>query len=54
MRWSPTPPGLTGVVLQLGPFGGSQAGSLGLVLWSAVYVALALALAVAAFSRRDL
>ncbi len=46
--------GLTGVVLQLGPFGGSQAGSLGLVLWSAVYVALALALAVAAFSRRDL
>jgi ABC-2 type transport system permease protein len=46
--------GLTGTILQLGPFGGSQAGSFGLVLWSAVYVALALALAVAAFSRRDL
>jgi Cu-processing system permease protein len=46
--------GLTGTVLQLGPFGGSQGGSPGLVAWSAFYVAAAIALAVVGFSRRDL
>ena len=46
--------GLTGTVLQLGPFGGSQDGSLGLVVWSAFYVVAAIALAVVGFARRDL
>jgi ABC-2 type transport system permease protein len=46
--------GLTGTVLQLGPFGGSQAGGPVLVAWSALYVGAALALTVAAFARRDL
>lgn len=46
--------GLTGTVLQLGPFGGAQAGGTGLALWSAAYVAAALALSVVAFARRDL
>jgi ABC-type transport system involved in multi-copper enzyme maturation permease subunit len=46
--------GLTGTVLQLGPFGGAQGGGVGLVAWSAIYVAVVVALAVAAFSRRDL
>ena len=46
--------GLTGIVLQLGPFGGSQAGGLPVVAWSALYVGLALTLAVMAFARRDL
>jgi ABC-type transport system involved in multi-copper enzyme maturation permease subunit len=46
--------GLTGAVLQLGPFGGAQGGGFGLVAWSAIYVALALACALAAFARRDL
>jgi Cu-processing system permease protein len=46
--------GLTGAVLQLGPFGGSQSGGVGLVAWSAAYVAIVLGIAVAAFSRRDL
>lgn len=46
--------GLTGTVLQLGPFGGAQAGGVVLVLWSAVYIAAVLALAITAFGRRDL
>ncbi len=46
--------GLTGAVLQLGPFGGAQAGGFVLVVWSAAYVAAVIALAVAAFGRRDL
>ncbi|MGH2965617.1 MAG: hypothetical protein ACRDMH_09590 [Solirubrobacterales bacterium] len=46
--------GLTGAVLQLGPFGGAQAGGFALVVWSAVYVGAVLALAIAAFGRRDL
>jgi ABC-type transport system involved in multi-copper enzyme maturation permease subunit len=46
--------GLTGVVLQLGPFGGAQGASVGLVPWAIAYVALVLGLAVFAFSRRDL
>ena len=46
--------GLTGAVLQLGPFGGAQAGGPGLVGWSLIYVVLVVALAVVAFARRDL
>ena len=46
--------GLAGVLLSLGPFGGSEAGSPLLVAWSIGYAALALALAFAAFARRDL
>ena len=46
--------GLTGIVLQLGPFGGSEAASPGLIVWAFVYAAIVLALAAAAFARRDL
>jgi hypothetical protein len=46
--------GLTGVVLQLGPFGGSEAASPGLVVWAFAYMLGVLALAALAFSRRDL
>lgn len=46
--------GLTGVVLQLGPFGGSEAAGPGLIAWAFVYAAAVLALAAAAFARRDL
>ena len=41
-------------VLQLGPFGGSQPASTGLLVWSAVYVALGGLVAAALFARRDL
>jgi Cu-processing system permease protein len=46
--------GLTGVVLQLGPFGGAQGSGPALVVWAAFYVAAFLAVAVWAFARRDL
>lgn len=46
--------GLTGVVLELGPFGGSEAASPGLVVWAFVYLIGVLALAAFVFSRRDL
>lgn len=46
--------GLTGVVLQLGPFGGSEAAGLGLIAWAFVYMLGVLALAAAIFARRDL
>jgi len=46
--------GLTGVLLKLGPFGGSQAAGPALWIWSVVYAAGVLALAVLAFRRRDL
>jgi Cu-processing system permease protein len=46
--------GLTGVVLQLGPFGGSEAASPGLILWAFIYTAGVLAIASAVFARRDL
>ena len=46
--------GLTGVILQLGPFGvASDAGS-ALIPWTVAYLAIVLALAVVAFGRRDL
>lgn len=46
--------GLTGVVINLGPFGGAQEGGAGLVAWSAGWVALVGALALLGFARRDL
>ncbi len=46
--------GFTQTAIQLGPFGGSHEGSVGLVVFCFVYVAGVLAVAVAAFSRRDL
>jgi hypothetical protein len=46
--------GLTGIVLQLGPFGGSEAAGPGLIAWAVLYLAGVLALAALAFSRRDL
>lgn len=46
--------GLTGVVLQLGPFGGSEAAGLELIAWAFVYMLGVLALAAAVFARRDL
>jgi Cu-processing system permease protein len=46
--------GLTGVVLQLGPFGGSEAAGPELIAWAFIYLAGVLALAAFIFSRRDL
>ena len=46
--------GLTGVVLQLGPFGGSEAAGPGLIAWAFVYILGVLALAATIFARRDL
>jgi ABC-type transport system involved in multi-copper enzyme maturation permease subunit len=46
--------GFAKFVLQLGPFGGSHAAGRPLLLWTVVYLALVGALALAAFSRRDL
>ncbi len=46
--------GLTGVVLQLGPFGGSEPAGPGLIAWAFLYMAGILAVAALAFSRRDL
>jgi len=46
--------GLTGFLLQLGPFGGAYVHGWGIRLWSVGYLCVALVLAVFAFSRRDL
>jgi len=46
--------GLTGFLLQLGPFGGAYVHGWGIRVWSAGYLCVALALAVLAFQRRDL
>ena len=46
--------GLTGFLLQLGPFGGAYVHGWGIRLWSVGYLCVALALAVLLFSRRDL
>jgi ABC-type transport system involved in multi-copper enzyme maturation permease subunit len=46
--------GLTGVVLQLGPFGGSEAAGAGLIAWAFAYLVGVVALAAFIFSRRDL
>ena len=46
--------GLTDFVVQLGPFGGAQAGGSFLLPWALVYVALLGLVAVVGFGRRDL
>lgn len=46
--------GFTGVVINLGPFGGSAEGGPLLYLWAAGYLALAGAIALRGFARRDL
>ncbi len=46
--------GITGFLLQLGPFGGAYVHGWGIRAWATAYLAVALALGLAAFSRRDL
>jgi ABC-2 type transport system permease protein len=46
--------GFTGVLINLGPFGSSHAGGVGLDLWAAGYAVLVIALAMLGFARRDL
>jgi Cu-processing system permease protein len=46
--------GVTGFLLQLGPFGGAYVHGWGIRAWAGVYLLIALGLALAAFSRRDL
>ncbi len=46
--------GFTGLAIELGPFGGSQAGGTNLPLWVIAYFAVVLAATIAAFSRKDL
>ena len=46
--------GLTGFLLQLGPFGGAYVHGWGIRVWSAAYLCVALALAALLFRRRDL
>ena len=44
----------TGLIVQLGPFGGAQEAGAGLWLWALVYLGLVGAAARAGFARRDL
>ncbi|MBA2475154.1 MAG: ABC transporter permease subunit [Actinobacteria bacterium] len=46
--------GFTEIALQLGPFGGAQAGGSSLLAWSLAYLALVLGIAALAFGRSDL
>jgi Cu-processing system permease protein len=46
--------GFTGVLINLGPFGSSHAGGLGLDLWAVAYLAVVAGLAIISFARRDL
>jgi ABC-type transport system involved in multi-copper enzyme maturation permease subunit len=46
--------GLTGVLLNLGPFGASHAGGVGLDLWALAYVVIVASLTMYGFARRDL
>jgi len=46
--------GLTGFLLQLGPFGGGYIHGWGIRVWSVAYLCAALAVAMLAFSRKDL
>ena len=46
--------GLTGFLLQLGPFGGGYTGGWGVRVWAAAYLVLVCAATIAAFARRDL
>jgi Cu-processing system permease protein len=46
--------GLTGSLIQLGPFGGAYVHGWGVRVWSAAYLVAALAIAIGVFSRKDL
>jgi Cu-processing system permease protein len=46
--------GLTGFLLQLGPFGGAYVHGTGVRLWAAAYLVIVAAVAAVGFSRRDL
>ena len=46
--------GITGFVLSLGPFGGAREGGAELLLWSIIYVAALLAIAIRGFRSSDL
>jgi Cu-processing system permease protein len=46
--------GLTGALVELGPFGGAHEASAGAVAWSGVFTAAVIAVSLAAFARRDL
>jgi ABC-type transport system involved in multi-copper enzyme maturation permease subunit len=46
--------GITGTIVQLGPFGGGQHAGIGLGFWTVAYCAGVIAVAVAGFKRRDL
>lgn len=46
--------GLTGFLLRLGPFGGAEAGGASLRLWTIAYFVVVSAVALVAFTRRDL
>jgi Cu-processing system permease protein len=46
--------GLTGFLLQLGPFGGANTGGTGVRLWACAYLVVVAAVAAFGFSRRDL
>jgi len=46
--------GITGFLLQLGPFGGAYVHGWGVRVWAACYLAVTLVLALVAFARRDL
>ncbi len=46
--------GFTGFALELGPFGGSEVGGVGVRLWSIAYLLLVGAAGLGAFARRDL
>ena len=46
--------GLTGFLLQLGPFGGAYVHGWGIRAWAVVYLAAVLALGAAVFNRKNL
>ena len=46
--------GLTGFLLQLGPFGGAYVHGWPIRVWAVAFLAVVVAVAIAAFSRRDL
>jgi Cu-processing system permease protein len=46
--------GITRAVIELGPFGGADAAGSGLVVFAVAYTAAVIAIAIAAFGRRDL
>jgi hypothetical protein len=46
--------GLTGFLLQLGPFGGAYVHGWGIRLWAVAYTLIVLALALVSFARKNL